>query len=290
MKQKDRAVDLRCRTDAQIGPNPSEQARPRGFEPLTFGSVERRGSAESGSSKPNLAPQVAKKSPRSQNRGQFDRRQLAGLAGGHARSSQRAGAGPAPSQTTACRPERSRCSPGTCLALAQVKQAPCYPRLGGRSPVTARCAPRQLSRSARESGACSAVHRRRAQAQDRAPRIRMPGGGVCVADVLLRLRRCATDDPRSCGVSDLLGWAVYGASRRERTEVGPGRNERLRVHAPVERSSRRASAQDPATRRAWLAPHPRARPSRSGRARSERSKGSRHGTARSWLTGSVWTG
>ena len=56
---------------------------------MTFGSV----GAEFGSKKPNSAPQVAKRSPKNQNRGQFDRRQLAGRAGGYARSLRRAGAG-----------------------------------------------------------------------------------------------------------------------------------------------------------------------------------------------------
>jgi hypothetical protein len=42
------AFDLRCDTDAQSGRKPSNRARPRGFEPLTFGAVERRsGSATS---------------------------------------------------------------------------------------------------------------------------------------------------------------------------------------------------------------------------------------------------
>ena len=50
-------------------------ARPRGFEPLTFGSVAAALHTNLGSSKPNPAPDVAKKSPRSQQRGQFDRRQ-----------------------------------------------------------------------------------------------------------------------------------------------------------------------------------------------------------------------
>jgi hypothetical protein len=36
------------------------RARPRGFEPLTFGSVDRRGSAKFGCSKPNSVAQVAK--------------------------------------------------------------------------------------------------------------------------------------------------------------------------------------------------------------------------------------
>jgi hypothetical protein len=36
----------RCQTDAQIGPKLSNGARPRGFEPLTFGSVAPRGADE----------------------------------------------------------------------------------------------------------------------------------------------------------------------------------------------------------------------------------------------------
>jgi len=53
-------------------------ARPRGFEPLTFGSVDRRGSARFGSSKPNAGSQVAKKSPESQDRGHYPPRRAAG--------------------------------------------------------------------------------------------------------------------------------------------------------------------------------------------------------------------
>jgi hypothetical protein len=37
-----RRLDLRYDTDAQSGRKPRKEARPRGFEPLTFGSVDRR--------------------------------------------------------------------------------------------------------------------------------------------------------------------------------------------------------------------------------------------------------
>jgi len=101
------------------------------------------------------------------------------------------------------------------------------------------------------------------------------------ADALLRLRACAADHASSGDLQDLLGRLVHGASRRERTEVQPGRNDWLRVPAPVERSDRRAPAQDAATRRARVTPHPRPRASRGGCAPSERKMGSRPGTARS---------
>jgi steroid delta-isomerase-like uncharacterized protein len=52
---------------------PGLDSRPRGFEPLTFGSVDRRGSAIFGSGKPNPGPSVAKKAPKNQDRGLFDR-------------------------------------------------------------------------------------------------------------------------------------------------------------------------------------------------------------------------
>ena len=52
------------------------EARPRGFEPLTFGSVDRRGSARFGSSKPYSGTRCAKKAPENQNRRPVDRRQL----------------------------------------------------------------------------------------------------------------------------------------------------------------------------------------------------------------------
>jgi hypothetical protein len=56
--------------------------RPRGFEPLTFGSVDRRGSAKFGSNKPNTVAQVAKKSESWPTRA---RRAPAGLQVGNSR-------------------------------------------------------------------------------------------------------------------------------------------------------------------------------------------------------------
>jgi hypothetical protein len=82
----------RCRVAVAaqvIGPVATRflRARPRGFEPLTFGSVDRRGSAKFGSSKPDEAPRVAESRPKVRIALQLVRRRLAGLAGGHARSS-----------------------------------------------------------------------------------------------------------------------------------------------------------------------------------------------------------
>src|SRR5215207_8628529 len=45
-------------------------ARPRGFEPLTFGSVDRGVRDKFGSNKPNLALKGAKNAPESRDRGQ----------------------------------------------------------------------------------------------------------------------------------------------------------------------------------------------------------------------------
>ncbi len=46
----------RCELRGDIG---KLEARPRGFEPLTFGSVDRRPRAEFGSTEPNMRSQVA---------------------------------------------------------------------------------------------------------------------------------------------------------------------------------------------------------------------------------------
>jgi hypothetical protein len=46
----------------------SDEARPRGFEPLTFGSVDRGDSARFGSSKPFRSLRCARKAPENQNR------------------------------------------------------------------------------------------------------------------------------------------------------------------------------------------------------------------------------
>jgi hypothetical protein len=56
------------------------RARPTGFEPVTFGSVDRRGRARFGSTKPNSGSQVAKKSPEIQNRGHYPPRRAVWLA------------------------------------------------------------------------------------------------------------------------------------------------------------------------------------------------------------------
>ncbi len=55
---------------------PIRVARPRGFEPLTFGSVDRRGSARFGSSKPFRLLRRANKAPEIRIAGQLDRCQL----------------------------------------------------------------------------------------------------------------------------------------------------------------------------------------------------------------------
>jgi hypothetical protein len=60
-------------TATPIGNLPSRVARPRGFEPLTFGSVGQLGRARFGSGKPNSGPQRRPKSPTRQNRSLFDR-------------------------------------------------------------------------------------------------------------------------------------------------------------------------------------------------------------------------
>jgi len=89
------------------GRNPSTTgnptARPRGFEPLTFGSVDRRGTAKCGSTKPNSGCGGARKAPENRNRGRIRRAPPTRLGARDARSARRAGAGPAPSATTACR-------------------------------------------------------------------------------------------------------------------------------------------------------------------------------------------
>jgi hypothetical protein len=79
-------------------------ARPRGFEPLTFGSVDRGVGTRYG-----LVSQIrGPGSPKSRQeiRIAVGRRAPAGLPGGNSRFPRRAGTGPAPSQTPARRPER----------------------------------------------------------------------------------------------------------------------------------------------------------------------------------------
>jgi hypothetical protein len=75
--------------------------RPRGFEPLTFGSVDRRFREENGSTKPNPRPGCARNAPEidivTSSTG------ASCLSGGDARSSRRAGIRPAASETTAVR-------------------------------------------------------------------------------------------------------------------------------------------------------------------------------------------
>jgi hypothetical protein len=85
------------------------EARPRGFEPLTFGSVDRRGRARFGSTKPNSGSHVAKKSPEIQNRGHYPPRRAVGWpCGGGRLLVRRAGIRSASRQAPTPRPEQAR--------------------------------------------------------------------------------------------------------------------------------------------------------------------------------------
>ena len=76
---------------------------------MTFGSVDRRGRARFGSTKPNSGSQVAKKSPEIQNRGHYPPRRAAGWPCGVGRLLvRRAGIRSASRQAPTPRPEQAR--------------------------------------------------------------------------------------------------------------------------------------------------------------------------------------
>ena len=114
MKPRAMPLDLRCQTDAQIGRNSSKQARPRGFEPLTFGSVDRGSEAYiwlyRAKSCPTSRQKVAKKSI---SRPFWARRPHAAT---RARNP-RAGASSARGQTTASRPWRASWADHRCARV-----------------------------------------------------------------------------------------------------------------------------------------------------------------------------